>query len=93
MTRRRQHTGKRVDKAKTLAAHAGSRLHERYGLAHRDAEAIAQLIRDGKSTPVEKQSNARSVHDVVYDGVTIRVVYDRERKCLITALPKEAIGS
>lgn len=89
-------TGKRRDKARDVKAHAAGRLGQRYGLDGKAAEAIAALLASGAPpatcTFVEKQSLRLSVWDVEYDGQIVRVVYDKTRKLVVTALPREANG-
>lgn len=48
---------------------------------------IVNVIQSSRSRVVERQSLRVSVHDVDLDGVTVRVVYDRHRKQVVTFLP------
>lgn len=68
--------------------HAQQRALERYGIALRqsDLDAIVRLIIKGESQLVERQSLRVSVHDVSWDGQTIRVVYDKQRRSIATVL-------
>lgn len=68
--------------------HAKQRARERYGMSlrGRDLRAIAQLIRDGKSTPVRRSSLSRSVHRVTYQGCNLLVVYSKTSKAVVTVL-------
>ena len=71
--------------------HAKKRFLERYGLVFSKEVRLKfeRLIRCHQSCIVEKQSNRISVHDVIYNGEVYRVVYDKNRKTIVTALPPE----
>jgi len=70
--------------------HARHRAHERYGIdvVPGVRKEIIAKIRSGRSQPVETQSLRISVHDVEINGQIVRVVYDRQRKELVTFLPR-----
>jgi hypothetical protein len=66
--------------------HARNRALERFGLtlSNRDLKAIEQMIREGKSTFFRRTSWNRTVHEVIYNGMNLKAVYDKNRKCLVT---------
>lgn len=80
-------------KATTMFRHAQLRARERYGIRlTKELHAqIVKAIQDQKSVHVETQSHRVSVHDIDCGGTRARVVYDRQRKALVTFLPKEAM--
>lgn len=87
----RQRRRRGLSKARSQELHARQRFRERHGLevSRADLDRIGALIRSGKSTVVERQSNRVVVHDVEYEGRTRRVVYDRHRKTIVTVLPHD----
>jgi hypothetical protein len=89
MKRRRR----RPPKDEALRVHSFRRALERYPELDLTDEVRAEIItaiREGKSSPVERQSNRVSVHDVTLkSGHVVRVVYDRQRGRLITFLYKD----
>jgi len=78
-------------KEKTLRQHARRRASERYGLSLTDKlhAQIVKQIQTSKSKLIEKQSNRISIHDVTIGEDLVRVVYDRERKLIVTFLYKD----
>lgn len=72
--------------------HAISRIGQRYGLkvSRDDYWRACLAIQSGESVFVDKQSNRVSIHDVLIQGVRVRVAYDRQRKRIMTALPEGA---
>jgi hypothetical protein len=84
---------RRKSKAKCQQAHARKRAMERYGidLSRAKQEEIIGLIKANKAQFVEKQSNRITVFRVVLDDKMFRVVYDKQRKSLVTVLPQEEI--
>jgi hypothetical protein len=79
------------EKAKAQRLHARRRAVERYGIEMGRAtrQEILASIRGSRSTCVERQSHRVSIHDVVLgDGVTVRVVYDRQSKEIVSFLPR-----
>jgi hypothetical protein len=65
---------------------------ERYGL-ELTADMRRQIlaaIRGGKARFISRNSIRSSVHDVTLGGKTFRVVYDRERREIVTFLPPNA---
>lgn len=91
--RRRRHLGIIDDEPRGLSKAQSQRIHAlrqgeaRYGLSLVQLAEVKAAIREGRSTPVRKQSNRISVHDVTLDGQTIRAVYDRRRHEVVTFLP------
>jgi len=90
-------------KSHALEVHSRRRVLERYGVTLTRAlvEDIIRQIRDGRGRFVEKQSVRLSVWDVLLvqkgeDDVVneriARVVYDKTRGQLVTAIPPETCG-
>lgn len=79
-------------KKKSERLHARRRARERYGIevgAH-TRRRIIQAIQAGRSKPVRRTSNRNTVHDVTLDDeLVVRVVYDNQRKEIVTFLPPE----
>jgi len=78
-----------LTKLESERIHAKQRFLERYGLdfnrhVRREFE---RLIICNQGYLVEKQSNRITVYDVIYEGKVYRVVYDKKRKTIVTALP------
>lgn len=71
--------------------HTQQRALARTGLniSARQQDAIVQQIQRGECTLVRKQSNRVTVFDVEYEEMTLRVVYDRQRKSLATIMTPE----
>jgi hypothetical protein len=71
----------------TIVDHAKQRASERYNV-HVNREkyyGLIHLIQTGKSTPIKRVSNSRSVH--IVDNFI--VVYSSTRKKIITFLPSD----
>jgi hypothetical protein len=79
-----------MSKAKAQRKHARVRAMERYGMEVGPAtrRRIIAAIQGGSSFVVRKQSLRVTVHDVDLDETRVRVVYDRQRKELVTFLPR-----
>ena len=82
-----------MSKATQQRSHFKRRVFERYSLTINDGEYdfLVSRIRKNDKTVVNfltKQSNRVSVHLLMYKDHEIVVVYDKERKSLITALPE-----
>ena len=73
--------------------HARRRFQERFGIfLTKELKAeILQTIHKGFASFVEKQSNRISLFDVTIKGSTIRVVYDKVRKNIVSALWPEGV--
>lgn len=82
------------DKKKSQYMHTIQRVGERYGLriTNADVDKMVRDIQSGNSTPIEKQTNAKTIHVIECRGVSIYVAYDPSRKSIRTALPKEYVG-
>lgn len=81
---------KRKRKAgKNMAAHAKMRAASRFGLTSGQVNEIVRLIKAGESRFIHRQTNTRSVHEVMIDGREIKVVYDNSRGQLRTVLPPQ----
>lgn len=83
--------GKRPNKAVCQRAHAKKRLAQRFDLQinrFQIRDLVAQ-IQQGKTRLLEKQSNRISVQLVIYSERKLAVVYDKERKTIVTFLPDQ----
>lgn len=74
--------------------HAKKRATQRYGLTltTEKQQAIVRLIQLGRGRFIRNQSNRVSVWAVEYGGMILPVVYDKNRKVLVTVLPQEALN-
>ena len=83
---------KKGSKTNAERKHASRRMLQRHGLEVGKTELgeMVKMIQDGEATFVERQSNRITVWDMDYIGRLLRVVYDKERKQIVTVLPKEA---
>jgi hypothetical protein len=85
-----------MSKQKAQRLHARRRALERYGMevGNGTRQQIINAIRQGRSTHVESQSHRISVHDVTlaHEELTVRVVYDKHRKEIVTFLPQECMA-
>lgn len=70
-------------------SHTRLRLQERYGLqaSSADIHAMAKLIAHGQATLLARQSRHVDHWQLDYKGVRLRLVFDRHRRSIITALP------
>ncbi len=92
MVRRR----KQEPKAHSQRTHFKKRALERYGVdvnRHLYREMV-EMIQNGKAVFIERQTNRIAafwlyLEKPPYTGVKLRVIYDKERKTLVTALPPE----
>lgn len=83
---------KKLSKAESQRAHFKKRLTERYGyeINRQGQQQIVQRIQDGCAQLIKHQTNRVSVYHVcLEDGPMAYVVYDHQRKTLVTALPYE----
>lgn len=76
-------------------SHTQRRLAERYGLVVHSAELfrMAKLIAHGHATLLARQSRHVGHWLLVYEGVPLRLVFDGQRRSLITALPPLALAN
>lgn len=74
-----------------LKQHAQNRAFDHYQLrlSEMDVAVMARMIRNGKSIYVDKASNRVTLHLVESYGMTLPVVYDKQRKCIVTILPPQ----
>ena len=93
---------KKEKKEKTLYDHTKRRLEERYGIKYTQLlrDTLLSQIRNGKAKLIKRQSLRVSVWDGLYEIrendiinnlakpgiVSVRFVYDRNRKTIITVL-------
>jgi hypothetical protein len=84
---------KRNEKGINQRGHAKFRFAERYGVAlnRKGYDEIIKMIQTGNSTKIAQISCRVTAHRVVYEGIVANVLYDRRRKELVTALPKDAV--
>ena len=81
-----------MNKSRAQRSHAKRRFYERFGilLNRKDRQNLINQIQGNRAKFVEKESNRVSLWDVMVKGKIIRVVYDKDRKNIVTALPQEA---
>ena len=77
---------------KDLKRHFTRRLGERYSLKI-PIETVSGMIRKGQSKPYNQWKNTlnRTHHIVTIDDTEIYVVYDKQRKSVVTALPLSSL--
>ena len=88
LQRRFQKSGNKADAQR---AYFDRRLKQRYGIVSSDklVALIISKIRNELATLIEHQSIRVSVWEVEINGTKIRVVFDKTRNQIVTALPKE----
>ena len=76
-------------KRKRQHGHARKRFGERFGISMDDSDLnlMVKKIHRGEAAIVEKQSNRVSKFAVDHNNTTYTVVYDRQRKSIVTVLP------
>lgn len=81
---------RRRSKAKCQEKHARSRALERYALdlSGEDLLDMVAQIQDGRGTFIMRQSHRVSLFAVTVRGELVPVVYDRNRKTIVTVLPR-----
>lgn len=69
--------------------HTRQRLAERYGLTVSSDEIfrMAKRIAHGHATLIARQSQDVAHWWLTHEGQPIRLVFDRRRRCILTALP------
>jgi hypothetical protein len=89
--RKRSKKGKR-SKYVCQIKHAQRRALERYGIhcSYADLISIRDQIQSQRATFVERQSHRVTVWDLTHQQKEVRVVYDSQRKMIVTFLPPEA---
>ena len=83
---------KRGDKKKTQFKHAKRRFLERHGFylnSFVEREMIKQ-IQSEKAKFIEMTSNRKTTWEVEYEGEVFRIVYDKQRKSIVTCLPLDS---
>jgi hypothetical protein len=81
----------KMKKTTSLLIHAKKRVLERYGiiLYKDDLNHLVRMIQDGRGKFLEKESVRKTLWELKYKGTKFRVVYDKDRKAIITFLPRE----
>ena len=71
--------------------HTQQRLTERYGLtvSSDDIFRMAKRIAHGHGTLIARQSRDVAHWWLTHEGRPIRLVFDRRRRCILTALPHD----
>lgn len=89
--RKRSKRGKRSKYACQIK-HAQRRALERYGIhcSYADLISIRDQIQSQRAAFVERQSHRVTVWDLTHQQKEVRVVYDNQRKMIVTFLPPEA---
>lgn len=82
-----------MSKSKGMMIHARRRAMERYGfnVGEDSQNKIVKCIQEGNPNEVkfmEKMSNRVSAYKVLHREVWMNLLYDRQRKQIITFLPK-----
>ena len=80
-----------MNKSKANKIHARRRMRERYGgllLSKDRARRILEKIRlrDGKAKRISVSRSLWKIH-LEKENITMRVVYDRKRRSIVTVLP------
>ena len=88
---RRKQKKKGKNKLEAERIHCKMRFMERYGIefSRNMRREFERLIQSFQTNLIRKQSNRVSIHDILYEGRVFRVVYDRNRKTVVTVLPEE----
>ena len=86
---KRKPSKSRKGKGPSLLSHSLQRLYERFGMGMvAYGDALAQ-IKEGRAERIKTHSRRVVEYEVELEGESVRVLYDRRRKQLITALPKK----
>lgn len=75
----------RKSKTKTEKAHFSKRCIQRCGVILNNAEIVRQ-IQANKLKFIERQSNRITVWEYIFNDVAYKVVYDKDRKTVVTIL-------
>lgn len=75
-------------KAARQAQHAVRRAKERFDidLTHEKRLQINGMIHEGQTRQVQRRSLRVSIHELIFEGKLIHVVYDHKRHTLVTFL-------
>lgn len=71
--------------------HTQRRLKERYGfdITLDDFNDLGRVIRNSSGKFFkERRSNQTSVHEIIYKGLVVKLVYNNKHSKVITALPR-----
>ncbi len=81
----------RVTKCHAERIHAKRRAEERYGvtLNKHDYKEISKSIMRGEQAVLKRQSLARTIYLIDYQGQQLKAVYDKKRHQVVTFLPIE----
>jgi AraC-like DNA-binding protein len=85
----------RPSKKAASRKHFSTRLQQRYNLTltNADERAILWLIHAGRHQHARRQTNRTSRITLEYHGQLLTVIYDKQRKCLVTALPPKRLAA
>jgi len=83
------------DKAVAIRRHVKRRALERFGwtLNRHDLSFLRNLIRSGEATLIEKQSNRIGLYKTEYRDQEIVLVYDKNRKLIVSLWSAEEINA
>ena len=92
-TRRKQRAQGNAKRANQIR-HAIKRAHERYGLnlEPKDLAELVRRIRQNEAVLVRRTSVRAAVYDAEISCHTVRVVYDRNRRSIVTFLERDDEG-
>lgn len=79
-----------MTKEKHQRLHSKLRAHQRYDLDlnRKDLDSIVRMIQTGNDAFfIKRSSNGVTIWHVVYNKQSLRVVYDKTRKSIVTFLP------
>lgn len=81
-----------MSKVRHQKRHTKMRAAQRYDvwLSSDDVKSLVAQIQNGKAEFVDRQSNRVTLWIVEHQGTKIRVVYDKQRKSIVTCLPLSA---
>jgi len=84
-------TRKKPKTYRDLARHAYVRAAQRYGICldEHDHQLIVERIQAGQCELIERQSLAKTVWRINYNGTVMGVVYDKRRKAIATLIPPD----
>lgn len=79
-----------ASKSKTIKNHARRRFGQRHGMALTNElhQILVRKIQHGKAVMSIAQSCNRTLHRLEHDDCVFDVIYDRDRKLIVTVLPR-----
>ncbi len=82
---------RKLDHKTAMSAHAKRRIAERYGviMTSDDLKNVVRMIQAGECIHLERISHRLSKHKITIRDKDFIVVYDRNRHCVVTFLPRE----